>query len=220
MIWTNGRHPYITARRPARRAPQTLLRSIRHRGRLLLFCLLFAAGLVGGLLLAPSFPASSPLNLGGIAEVFLTDRLGQTASETFLSSFYATLIFLVLLFFLGFCAVSAPLILAIPLFHGLGLGASMGHLMMYNGTPGMILSLAILLPPALIRAFAVCSGCGEAFGLSLMLLSAITSEAGRGGMAGRSKRYCRHFLLLVLLAACGALLDVILLAALAGSVVL
>ena len=220
MIRTNGRHPYLMTRRQPGRMSRSLFSLLRDHGKMLIFCLLFAAGVVMGTLLVWSVQSSILDYLGQIAGSFLDNRLGQTAMNTFLSSFYASLIFLVLLFFLGFCAVSAPLILAVPIFKGLGLGFSIGHFIMNYGTQGILFSLVILLPPALVQAFAVCLGCKEAFDLSTMLLSAITSESGRGGMSERSRQYCKRFFVLVVLAACGALLDVILATVLSGVVVL
>lgn len=168
---------------------------------------LFFVGMVYGALLIGFGEEELLSSLGVITKEYLTERTKQPIFDTFFSSLFSSGIFVLLLFLLGFGAISAPVILFLPFFKGLGLGASMGYLYAAYGLKGVAFSAAILLPAALFSSFAIILAAREAFRLSLLFLSGFVPRI-RGTLSPRViKLYCLKFLILFGIVLFSAVID-------------
>lgn len=127
---------------------------------------------------------------------YMAGRVEQSLAETFLNSLYTSGAFVLLLFLLGFSAISIPAILFLPLFKGLGLGLSVGYLYITYGVKGVAFTAAVILPAALLSTFAIILAGREAFRLSVLFLSSFIPRLS-GTITPRTvKLYCAKFLVL------------------------
>ena len=135
---------------------------------------------------------------------FLEARTAQTLQQTALSSFGSAFWLVALLFLLGFCAISMPLIPMAVLFKGLGYGATMSALLQ----SGEFSTMAVCL---LIIPFAVASGavliCAARYSMELSLCCFSVFRGERPAKEPEIGQYCRTFLGLTLLTALAAVAD-------------
>lgn len=104
---------------------------------------------------------------------FLIGQLlsGGTLLESFFHSSASALFYLFSPYLLGYSAIGQPLILLIPFFKGLGLGAFLGSLYAGHGIAGIGYSVLIVIPASVILLFSLLIGCREAMRLSNMIFS-------------------------------------------------
>lgn len=135
------------------------------------------------------------------AELFFRNRAGCTFIETLVNSFSGPFLLILACLLLGFGAVSMPAELLVPLFHGLGIGVMLADMNADYGLKGMLVSLVVILPFAVISAFIVIIAARESFSMSYLsarrLLGLDKSDSGA------VKLYLTKFL--VLFAALGVL---------------
>ncbi len=138
---------------------------------------------------------------------YMAGRVEQSLAETFLNSLYTSGAFVLLLFLLGFSAISIPAILFLPLFKGLGLGLSVGYLYITYGVKGVAFTAAVILPAALLSTFAIILAGREAFRLSVLFLSSFIPRLS-GTITPRTvKLYCAKFLVLAGIVLISAIID-------------
>lgn len=135
------------------------------------------------------------------AELFFRNRAGCTFIETLVNSFSGPFLLILACLLLGFGAVSMPAELLVPLFHGLGIGVMLADMNADYGLKGMLVSLVVILPFAVISAFIVIIAARESFSMSY--LSARRLLGSDKSDSGAIKLYLTKFL--VLFAALGAL---------------
>lgn len=114
--------------------------------------------------------------LDSLAGSFVDGRLRNTFWETLVNSFSGAFILLLICFVLGFCAIAQPAELLVPLFRGLGAGASMAGLYSGYGLSGIGAAAVLIVPNAVATAFVMIIAAREAFRFSTGLYSAAFSK--------------------------------------------
>lgn len=169
-------------------------RELFQRNRLtLLMAALFFVGMLYGALLVGLGEEDLLNALRFMTEGYLDRRTEQSVFSTFFNSLCSSGVFVLLLFLLGFSAISAPVILFLPAFKGLGLGASMGYLYTVFGWKGVAFSVAMILPATLFSTFSIILSGKEAFRLSTLFLATFLPRL-RGTISAKVvKCYCGKF---------------------------
>ncbi len=126
---------------------------------------LYFAGVAIGTLLY-CFLGDSSLPLGSVSERLINSRLDGDFSASMINSFCGPFLLLLTCFFLGFSAVSHPIELIVPVFHGFGTGTALAGVYDLWGTKGILLSAVLIVPGAVISAFAVIVAVRESLAMS------------------------------------------------------
>ena len=127
---------------------------------------LYFAGVLAGTVLY-CIPNSEWIEiLDNITGNFISGRLGQSFSEMLVSSFSGSFILLLVCFLLGFSAIAQPVELIVPVFQGMGAGVSAAGMYGSYGVSGIGISMILVIPGAVISAFAIIIAAREAIKLS------------------------------------------------------
>jgi len=142
-----------------------------------------------------------------ISQGFMKTRASQSMLGIFMKSFLSASAPMLLIFVLGFCAVTQPIEFLVPFFRGLGLGASLAQIYSSSGIKGFLIILFLILPYAIISSFGVIIGTREAIRLSNIFAGKAVSSANSEGMKSITKLYCIKFLVLEVVMIIGAIVD-------------
>ena len=91
--------------------------------------------------------------LDSISGSFVSGRLRNTFWQTLVNSFSGGFVLLLVCFFMGFCVAAQPAELLIPLFRGLGAGASIAGLYSGYGLKGAGAAAVLIVPSAVATGF-------------------------------------------------------------------
>lgn len=143
--------------------------------------LLFLAGVFAGSFLY-SFSDSEKMGLlRSTAENLVTGRLDRSFAENVINSFSGPFILLFICFLLGLCAVAQPVEFLIPFFHGFGAGLSVAGIYDSYGTNGIGVAALLVVPGAVISAFALIVAVREAVNMSCDICRISFGKHGSGG---------------------------------------
>lgn len=185
-----------------------LLEALQRAGRLPLLAGLFVAGMVLGRGMVGILGGSTGEQALALAGGFLAQRSVQTPLQTFLVSFFSSGGQLLLLLFLGFCAIGTPLLYLYPLVRGMGVGLGYGSLFYQEGVRALGW-FAVLLPNLLLSTIILLTACRLSIDLSLKFWTFTGRKEGptaRIAPSGICSRYIFFTLLLVLSSGLDALL--------------
>lgn len=174
-------------------------------GRLTLLTGLYFAGVFLGVILYGTLDGESLDALNDITGSFVNGRLNHTFWETLANSFSGAFILLVLCFWLGFSAAAQPVELLVPAFRGLGAGVSLSGMYASFGLAGVGLSAVLIVPGAVLSAFALIIAAREALELSGNIFSAVFG--GAGGEVLDFRLYITKFVILCAILAVSAAAD-------------
>lgn len=159
------------------------------------FALAAVVGVTLGVILSINLDEDMLIRLSGTQEKLALaangSRLGIIAG-----SFAGVGMLLGLAFLCGFSAVSQPIELLIVAFRGLGLGVCVRGI--YLGE-GVLRSMAVFLPFAVLSTGILILGSKEAFGLSMRYLGLSSTTENRLGIKTEIHDYIIKFILLTLL---------------------
>lgn len=137
-----------------------------------LLAALYFLGVLLGTILYCTLDGDKLKILNGIAGNFVFGRLRHTFWQTLVNSFSGAFILLFICFALGFCAAAQPAELLVPLFRGLGAGASIAGLYGEYGVSGAGAAAVLIVPSAAATAFVMIIAAREAFRFSNGLYAA------------------------------------------------
>ncbi len=142
------------------------------------------------------------------------NRLEQSFFGNALGYFFADVLFLLASYLFGLCAAGLPMVLALPVLRGLGLGAVSGGLFLQNGLNGLGYSILVLYPSAVISMLIMLAACKESMLMSgdMLLIATGKSDCVESSWRMFNARY----LVLLLLSILAALLDAICFRAFSG----
>lgn len=146
---------------------------------LLALGVLFLTGVLLGTLLLRTVNDETLELLLRIVGGFVSNRREQSLLQNFLSGAASSLAFLSVLLVCGFCAVSQPLVVLLPLFRGLGVGISMASLYAAYGTGAIGFVTLLMLPGTLLSTIAILLCCRESLRLSASFFGALRRQANR-----------------------------------------
>lgn len=127
---------------------------------------LFIIGVLIGTLLIRTAGGETMELLLRMVNGFVENRREQSLLQNFLSGLSGSLLVLAVLFVGGFCAISQPLVVSLPLFRGLGVGFSVASLYAAHGTQAMGFVALLMLPGTVLTALAILICCRESLRLA------------------------------------------------------
>lgn len=111
--------------------------------------------------------------LGALNTDYLSLRTSASYMSVMLTSLFNSTVLLLILFFSGLCAAAFPFVLLVPVYKGLGIGCSVAQLYMSSGREGIVYSLLLIVPSAVISCYAVMIGTREAYRMSVECFGAV-----------------------------------------------
>lgn len=176
---------------------------------------LYFFGVLMGTVMYCTFESDKISVLDSLAGSFVDGRLRHTFWETLVNSFSGAFILLLICFALGFCAIAQPAELLVPLFRGLGAGASMAGMYSGYGLPGIGAAAVLIVPNAAATAFVMIIAAREAFRFSSGLYSAAFGRI-RSDEPVDVRLYFTKFVILCVMLAISSLADSLITFASAG----
>jgi|GEM_PF-7016080 len=170
--------------------------------RILLLGLLFLAGVAAGASVSAHLEGETRIFAQAIAKNFFQLRPEQSMRELFFHAFLPDVALFAIIFFCGFCAVAAPLLLFLPFFKGLGFGAVCAFLLRESGFSSVKVIAFSVFPGVIWSAILLLLACRDAQRLSAGFYAAATR-----GTAVSTDRFCAMMLLYLLLLALGCALQ-------------
>lgn len=128
--------------------------------------ILFIVGMVYGTLLIKSQPVNLLKQLNIITKEYASSQRKESILSLMVNSFCSSFVFLLLPYLFGYSPIGQAGTLLVPLFKGLGLGATLGHLYLTFGLKGIGYSALIIVPQTVIALFAIMIACRESIKLS------------------------------------------------------
>lgn len=170
---------------------------------------LFLAGMLIGTLLVGHASNDTRDLLQIILGGYFEQRQTQSFTAIALSTFSATTVALLILFFCGFCSIAQFIILLVPLFKGLGYGFSFGACYAQYGLQALPYVLLTLFPAMLLNTMLLLFACKTSFVLSMRMLHAAITPSEQSERL-RMKRYCVKYGFYTAICMVIALLDAVL----------
>ena len=171
--------------------------------------ILYAILILGGMAIGASFR----VNFSNVSYLFQTFILGRqdglSLVQMFLSSFSAVAILLLIAYLLGLSSFGLPVILAIPVFRGIGVGMSIGYIYNQYGFIGISACVVCILPNALISSIALILACRDAGYFSVRITSLILPFGKTSNLWHNFSSYSLRFLIYLLIAAASAFIDML-----------
>lgn len=124
-----------------------------------------------------------------------------------MKSLSTSTMFLGAVFVLGFSAIAQPVEIGVLVFRGMGLGVTMAQVYTQYGTTGIAICAVLIVPSALISAYALIIGTREAVYMSNLLMTNSLSDRPSEGMLSSVKLYGTKFLVLEAVCAVSAAVD-------------
>ncbi len=125
------------------------------------------------------------------------------------NSCFLPILLLGVLLFCGLSACGVPFILLVPLFFGLGLGMTESYYYS-TGWHGVLLTVIVLLPSALIKVTALLLGVAESMRMSLCIGGTLLQKYSTGGLYRDLRLFLIRFGLFLLLILAGGIVDTLL----------
>ncbi len=175
-------------------------------GRLTLLTGLYFAGVFIGVILYSMLEGEALSALNDVTGSFVIGRLNHTFWETLVNSFSGAFLLLLLCFWLGFSAAAQPVELLVPAFRGLGAGVSLSGMYGSFGLKGVGMSAVLIIPGAVLSAFAIIIAAREALELSGNVFSSAFGR-GAGGEPIDFRLYFTKFVILCSILVVSSLAD-------------
>lgn len=184
-------------------------RFVRTHGRLLVLLGLLLFGFVMGCVLFSAYGHNESAFLSMLFTVKQPEPGFKGVLTTLYNSCFQAVVLLLVLFVSGLSACGLPLILAVPLFFGLGFGTCAAYY--YNTGWVGVWQVVRLIPSIAIKSAAILMGAAEATRMTLLFSGQLL--AGHTVSEGLNKEfrlYILRFLIFLLIAVAGGIVDVLL----------
>lgn len=170
---------------------------------------LFGLGMLYGVLLVRTGSGDIENGIASLLSAYVHQIRVQTPFGYFKDSVYLSIFTLIVPYLSGFSAIGHPMALAAPLARGLTLGFFMSSLYMQFGFQGVLYSLFVLVPNALLCIFCLLIGCRESIRLSNLFFGSFAFRHSTGVTLSAIKVYHVKMGVLLLISLGGSLLDLI-----------
>ena len=153
-----------------------------------LFLCLFLLGVLLGSLFFSKISAETQGLLSSILSNDLSIRSTHSYMAIFWASFSSGLLYLGLIFLLGFCSISLPFLFLVPIVKGIGSGVVYASIYASQGLMGLP-TILLLLPNILLTALIIISACRESSFFSVTSFRRLFLEEGK-----TLGHYVQHYL--------------------------
>lgn len=170
-----------------------------------LLAFIFIAGVVFGVLTTENELTAS------IADGYSSVQGDEFAADNFFRTISADAVFLFAVFLLGFSAVSFPVLVLVPFFKGLGVGAATVALL--NVDPsfmGIVRCFIGFSLTTVVSSYVVIVAVVSSLRLSLGFFSHLSGRCESFDLSGEGKKYCLKFVLFAVIIVINAVADTLL----------
>lgn len=182
-------------------ADNNIIKPNNKNNSLTMLAVLYFAGVLTGTILY-CIPNGERLQIfDGITGNLISNRLEQSFGETLVSSFSGSFVLLLICFLLGFSAIAQPVELLVPVFQGLGAGVSVAGMYGNFGFAGIGISAVLVVPGAVISAFAIIIAAREAVNLSSSVCSSVWGKESSCNSIDLKLYFTKFVILCVILVA-------------------
>ncbi len=173
------------------------------RGQLIVLGALFLLGVVVGRYYVYQLDGFMNADAQAMLRDYILHRSTQAIIQTVWTSFLSNALLMAVLFFCGFCTISAPIVYFVPFFRGLGYGFALGSLFYAYGLSAIHYVLVLQVPQMMISS------------IILLLSSSLALQQSKkliGGLRGeksplQQQTFCVKFLIFISLLFLCAVLD-------------
>lgn len=173
---------------------------------LLLFGLV-VLGVIIGTITFCTIPDNKLLMNGLLNHGFIKNNTDQTVLESFINAFRNTSFLIIILFILGFGAVSQPIEAFVLFYRGIALGISVSFTYFHYGFKGFLVALLIILPHAVLSSVLLILATREAIKSSNMFAGFAFVGKNNEKPNPQIKIYFIKFLVLLALLLASSVLD-------------
>ena len=157
---------------------------------------LLLVGVLLGSLFCAQMDTGMTNELASLQSGFVSLRQDPDLASVLLRTLSSSTIFLAVLFISGFCAVGHPVCAAALLIRGMGFGVVLSQLYLTFGSRGVVWSLALVLPNAVVSGSALVFAARESLNFSNRYILFSLSDRQVDGMKEQLRLYCAKFLVL------------------------
>ena len=168
---------------------------------------IFMVGMIYGAMLIGLNRDEAVNQLGSIMQKFINKRIEQSIFITFASSFFSSMILVVILFLVGFFSIGQPIAFFIPMFQGMGIGLSTAYLYSSKGISGIIFCLILIAPTTIISTITLLLGSKESIRFSNKNLRTLFPQKFDQNMQGELNLYLKRFSALTIFQLVSAVVD-------------
>lgn len=169
--------------------------------------MIFIIGMIYGAMLIGLNRDEAINQLGSMMQKFINKRIEQSIFITFASSFFSSMILIVILFLTGFISIGQPIAFFIPMFQGMGIGLSTAYLYSSKGMSGIIFCLVLIVPATAISTLTLLLGSKESIRFSNKILKTLFPQKFEQNMQGELKLYLKRFSALAIFQLVSACVD-------------
>jgi uncharacterized membrane protein SpoIIM required for sporulation len=136
------------------------LKTLFNNSKIYLMTLVFILGLIAG---ASTLNSESEITdkISIIIDSYIYQKTGQGMLNNFFNSLAVNAIFFISNLFFAFSLIGTPFIITLPMFKGFGAGCLCGYLYVTYRLTGLIYSVLMICPGAIISAFAFIMACND-----------------------------------------------------------
>ena len=146
-----------------------------------------------------------------LADGYTAAQASEDAADNFFRSLSADAVLFIAVFLLGFSSISVPVLILVPFFKGLGVGAAVSALYLLNPSFLPILkNIAAFCITASVSSFMLIFAVREALFLSAGLFSHLRGRCDCFDLVGEGKKFGLKFLLFAVIIVINAVLDCLL----------
>ena len=176
----------------------------QHQREILLFCM-FLVGLICGALTVRTSESGVLSRLYTLVCNYFEVKAQQSAWINLSNVFFKRLLTLLAIYWIGTCAFGAPVLYAVPVVHGLGIGLVSAYLYASFALKGIGYCTLLLFPGEVIFCAAILLACTAGMNMSGHLMRVLS---GKNDMEPITLRYyTARFCVFLLLCACSAVLE-------------
>lgn len=170
-----------------------ILNMIAANWQMFLFLFLFILGMAWGCTAVKN--SSGTLNgiLNTIFAGFTTSRMEHSFFATLLNSLLPSLVMVLVVFLSGLSPAGLPLIGAVPIFRGFGLGIVSGFFYQAQGLKGITYCMLMLYPHSILSVTALVLCSLEAWRMSFNFISLFRAGSGQINFSSEIKIYSARF---------------------------
>lgn len=178
----------------------------RRNWPMLVLAVLFLLGIQVGTICLGQTGTGTLQEFSLICSKYIQARREMSFWQMFFSSLGPQMLLFLFVMFLGFSAISQPILLFVPFFDGLGVGFTAAYLYAGANTRDLLFAMLILIPAAVLSGFTLMLSCRSALYLSCCFFVKISGQGSRE-LLPVIRRYLAQFVFYFVLMMAAALLN-------------
>ena len=184
------------------------INNLKKNWKSLILLLLFAFGILLGTYILKHNGELMDTIIANAFNDYIEAKKDKSIAANFIDSIKINLIFIIISFVLGFCAIGTPLISLIPVVKGIGIGVICGYLYLKYNFSGLGYCVLIIYPGLIVSMMSLLMACNFSLSFSYdMLLSVIENNKKELKGEYKLKLFCIRYLIITAISIFGSVVD-------------